>query len=236
MSRGRTDGHTESCADNRVAAAASMFEKSRVELERYGIAASKNGLSKRADHVLQEVRARLRQLQWLHARLVRLDAEVEAQARAELPADAPRQSVVKVLSRESSVAGSDTSELATFPFQPIDELSILLEAFYYSAHRVLDLLHDNRDHLPGMGRVNAAGVRDARNHLVEHPNKAGGVHFYSVAAGGPVGPQLRPIRWSEDPPGTKDQGLHANAREFEQALQRCLTRAIDALTTEPHHD
>jgi hypothetical protein len=220
-----------------------MYEQCRVDLERYGAALDERGMSKRAEHVLQEVRARLRQLQWLHARLIALDAVVEAQAVAELPPGSPRPGVMKVLSMESSVSRSDTPELATLPFRRLGELSILLEVFYYSAHRVLDLLSDNREHLPGMGRVNAAGVRDARNHLVEHPNRAGGVHFYSVAAGGPVGPQLRPIRWSEDPPGTKDPGLHANAREFEQALQGCLTRAVDALSAgtaesprEPHHE
>jgi hypothetical protein len=44
----------------------------------------------------------------------------------------------------------------------------------------------------------------------------------SVACGGPVGPQLRLLRWSLDSSGMHDRGLPANAQEFLVALHRVL--------------
>jgi hypothetical protein len=39
---------------------------------------------------------------------------------------------------------------------------------------------------------------------------------------------MRPIRWSLDPLGTNDPGLHANATEFNTALESVLEAAIAA--------
>ena len=103
-----------------------------------------------------------------------------------------------------------------------------MEAFYYSAHRVRDIFRDSVNELPGLSNFEAVGIRNARNHLIEHPRGHSGVLVYTFAVGGPVGPQLRPIQWSGDPPGTQDQGLHQNAKEFEEALNATLERAIAA--------
>src|SRR5687767_13350385 len=61
-----------------------------------------------------------------------------------------------------------------------------------------------------------------RNHLVEHPDGKSGVLVFSFAAGGPVGPQMKPLRWSNDPDGTLDEGLHKNAAEFREAFERTI--------------
>lgn len=207
-----------------------MFEQCRASLEQYVVALRQKGMTKRADHLLQEVRARLRQLQWLHARLLQLEGELQDEGLKTLPEGHPRPDVFKQVFHEVSAAKVDPPIQAQHPFEKSDELRVLLEAFYYSAHRVRDILRDHEPDLPGLSSFEAKGVRDVRNHLVEHPSKDKGVLVYSTACGGPVGPQLRLLRWSLDPPGTEDQGLHHNANEFEHALESCLSRAVSIVS------
>ncbi|MBK8210415.1 MAG: hypothetical protein IPK78_11045 [Rhodospirillales bacterium] len=207
-----------------------MFEQCRVSLEQYISALRQKTMTTRADHLLQEVRARLRHLQWLHARLLQLEREMQEEGLKTLPPRQRRPEVLKQVFHEESGTKSDPRIQAQYPFQTSDELRVLLEAFYYSAHRVRDILRDHGSDLPGVTRFEARGCRDVRNHLVEHPSRDKGVLVYSTACGGPVGPQLRLLRWSLDPTGTQDQGLHHNAREFEHALEVCLSRAISAVS------
>jgi hypothetical protein len=203
-----------------------MFDHCRVTFEQYVVALRKKGMTKRTDHLLQEVRARLRQLQWLHARLLQLERELEEEALNSGPPGAARPAVLKQVFHEASAADSDPQIQSQHLFQKSDELRVLLETFYYSAHRVRDILRDHESELPGLGSFEAKGIRDVRNHLVEHPSRDKGVLVYSTACGGSVGPQLRLLRWSLDPPGTQDQGLHYNAKEFVDALETWLSRAV----------
>lgn len=205
-----------------------MFAECRSALEVYGVWLISHTLSTRADHLIQEVRARLRHLEWLFARAMVLNDQLEAAARASLPSGHPKPDVVKQVFVAQSVRKSDPATQATHPFQPSDELWVLLEAFYYSAHRIRDILRDYKDELPGLQGFEAAGVRTVRNHLVEHTSRSSGVLVPSVACGGPVGPQLRLIRWSLDPAGSSEGGLPANAAEFCRALQSTLRRASNA--------
>jgi hypothetical protein len=212
-----------------------MFERSRLLLEQYYCALlSKGIISLRAEHLLHELRGRLRTLQWLHARLIDLDQKIEAQARAELPLGQSETAVrICVFSDHGRPHCEDHRE-GQLPFSDADELRALLEAFYYCGFRIRDILRDGRKELGGLGAFEAVGVRNVRNHLVEHPDGVSGVIVSSFSAGGPVGPRIRPIRWSLDPPGTNDPGLHANATEFnaalesllEAAIQKCLTHAM----------
>jgi hypothetical protein len=213
-----------------------MFEQCRASLEQYIVALRQKTMTKRGDHLLQEVRARLRQLQWLHARLLHLERELEEEGLKTSSPEHRRPKVFKQIFHEESGTKSNPQIQAQLPFQRIDELRVLLEAFYYSAHRVRDILRDQESDLPGVPGFEAKGVRDVRNHLVEHPGRDKGVLVYSTACGGPVGPQLRLLRWSLDPPGTQDQGLHHNAKEFEHALEVCLSRAISAGSPNPTID
>jgi len=205
-----------------------MFEESRLLVERYYCALLASGTaSRRAEYLLEELRGRLRALQWCHARLLELDAQIEARGRADITGRQPE--VLKQIFTDRTPPDCDSYRHATLPFELQDEVRVLLEAFYYSAHRVRDVLRDGRRELTGIGTFEAVGVRNARNHLVEHPHKVNGVLLFSLATGGPVGPQLRPLRWSMDAPGTQDPGLHANAAEFESTFNSALRAGLDAL-------
>lgn len=205
-----------------------MLSACRVEIEAYGRWITKAALTGRADHLLQEVRLRLRHLEWLYARCMELDATLERAARSSLPPEDLSPVVLKPVFRELSIRESDPEKQATLPFQPQDELWISLEAFYYSAHRIRDILQDNKQVLPGLHTFEAIGVRTARNHLIEHTDDTGGVLVPSIACGGPVGPQLRALRWSHDPEGSHDPGLRVNAAEFAVNLHAVLRRAQGA--------
>jgi hypothetical protein len=207
-----------------------MFEQCRASLEQYVVALRRKAMMKWADHLLQEVRARLRQLQWIHARLLQLEQQEQEDGLKTIPPGHPKPDVFKQVFLEKSATKSEPEIEAQLPFQRNDELRVLLEAFYYSAHRVRDILRDHESDLPGIAGFEAKGIRDVRNHLVEHPSRDKGVLVYSTACGGPVGPQLRLIRWSLDPPGTEDQGLHHNAKEFEHGLEICLSHAVSVVS------
>jgi hypothetical protein len=212
-----------------------MFEQCRTSLEQYIVALRQKTMTKRGDHLLQEVRARLRQLQWLHARLLQLERELQEEDLKTFP-EHQRPEWLKQVFHEESGKKSDPSIMAENPFQRIDELRVLLEAFYYSAHRVRDILRDHDSDLPGVTGFEAKGVRDARNHLVEHPGRKKGILVYTTACGGPVGPQLRPLRWSLDPPGTQDHGCITTLKSSNTPSEVCLSRAISAASPKPTID
>lgn len=167
-------------------------------------------------------------LQWMHSRLLELDHKLDAEARAAVPAGTPAPAVIKQVFTDASRPDCAGYKHALVEFTAADEVRLLLEAFYYSAHRIRDILQDGREDLRGVGKFEAVGVRNARNHLIEHPGGPNGVLVFSIATGGPVGPQLKPLRWSLDQPGTMDDGLQKNASEFEAALNTVLKKAISA--------
>lgn len=205
-----------------------MFEQSRILTEQYYCALLASGkASKLAEHLLHEVRGRLRTLNWTHHRLVQLDAELDAVGRAHDPKSQP--AVLKQVFSDGGRPDCIAYRHAQLPFEKQDEVRVLLESFYYSAHRVRDILRNGREPLPGVDSFEAVGIRNVRNHLVEHPSKNGGVVVPSIATGGPVGPQLKPLRWSLDESGTHDAGLHANAAEFEAEFDAAMRIGIAAL-------
>lgn len=206
-----------------------MFEESRLLLEKYYCLMLTRGMTKRGEHLLQEVRARLRALTWLHRRLLELDRILVSQhVKAHFPSTPGHPNNIKVVFTDNDEPDCKDHTHATQAFQMHDELRVLLESFYYTAHRIKDIIEDHKHDLPGLHKFKAKGVTDVRNHLVEHPGKVKdkGVLVSSFAAGGPTGPQLKPLKWSLDSRGVLDQGLHQNAKEFDEALRASLEGAL----------
>jgi hypothetical protein len=207
-----------------------VLEKARVLLERYFILLTKRGTTQRTRHLVGEMRARLRDAQYLYDRILELEPAI---ARLWLRADPGANLRTSILSKAINIElrGSlHPDSVTVLPgFSSDDEIRLLLESFYHSAARVADILRDSKQAFPGIGRLEAKGIREVRNHLVQHPTRHRGVPVYSMAVGGPIGPQLKPVRYSEDPEGTLDQGLLANAAEFELTLEHALELGITAL-------
>lgn len=201
-----------------------VFENCRRLFDRYycrHIAAETPGFD---EHLAQETRVRLCQLDYLYHQIL----QVEQQALREQQPQMSSGGVSKVILHDVARPPCQRDDDPLRPFTLADHLRLLLEAFYYNASRVRDLLRDAGSALPGLSRFEAGGVRDVRHHLIEHPARHQGVKVMAVALGGPVGPQMKPLRWSGDSPGTVDQRLTANAREFCSSLESHLSAALES--------
>lgn len=201
-----------------------MFENSRKFLETYFFKAKKSGaLTDRTTHVLLELRGRLRQLQYSYKKIRGLSDNLLAEQ--ELTNPGTTHILVYV---EQGDPEESPDRIAKISPLPQDELIVLLESFYYSAHRCVDLVNDHRKHLPGLGRVKAKGIVDARNHLIEHTNKKNGNPVFSFQTG-PSGPRLRALSWSKFDSSSNDPGLWANADEFQDKIEASLRGGIEHL-------
>ena len=202
-----------------------MFDTARRLFDRYycqHVAANTPGFD---EHLAQEARVRLCQVHELYNRLLKLEEQLfEHDLKANPTPKNPLEN--KVILHDVARPPCNHPDAPLRPFTPADEVRISLEAFYYNACRIRDLFRESGSGLPGLRRFEAPGVRDVRNHLVEHPTRERGVRVMAVAIGGPIGPQLKPVRWSSDPVGTVDAGLRANAQEFCSALEATLSAIV----------
>ena len=92
----------------------------------------------------------------------------------------------------------------------LEEVRFFTESFYYFGWRAREILRS----LPGLGSVDGLGLRNVRNHLLEHPEKQSKVFVESFIAGGPEGPVLKGLRLSHQADLFPDSGLYVNAAEF----------------------
>lgn len=115
-----------------------------------------------------------------------------------------------------------------------EEVQLFTEMFYVVAWRLVEILNGPRPRkFLGISRIEAKGVRDARNLLIEHPEHRKGAADFSqrlvVTDDGPVlkssgviirGPTPR-VEASAD---SLDRGLFVNATELLQELELALGR------------
>ncbi len=108
------------------------------------------------------------------------------------------------------------------------ELFIFTEWFYYTAWRLREIIHSKNCGLPGLCGFEALGMRDVRNHILQHPEKYDVARqVQSTAIDDTVGPMLGNAYWSAPTKPFRDPGLYVNAFEFATNLQAVLTRAIE---------
>ena len=103
------------------------------------------------------------------------------------------------------------------------EIELLSESFYYLAWRLRQIVV----RLPGFKSLGATGIRDVRNHLLEHPekfSKALNPNFmYGLDL--PNGPVLKPFGARQG--AIHDRGLYANASELIDEMLNRLRRAVE---------
>lgn len=92
------------------------------------------------------------------------------------------------------------------------ELEAHGEAFYYFAWRLCGVLR----RVNGFGGFEAAGVREVRNALIEHPEKRRGVLNCSFVFDCSEGLILKP--WGGGSDRVHDRGLYANAKDLAEEL------------------
>jgi len=102
---------------------------------------------------------------------------------------------------------------------PSIELWMYVECFYYLAFRTRRVIKS----LPKLSSFESPGIRDVRNHLLEHPEGLKSdllKRSFSWGKGG--GPVLKAQRHAENALVFPDAGLYANYLEFQENLNNLL--------------
>lgn len=100
------------------------------------------------------------------------------------------------------------------------ELEMFAEAFYYFGFRTREVIR----HLPGLKKFDCEGIRNVRNHRIEHPEKKNGVIPNGFAYGYAHGPVLKGLRRGGQEEIQRDFGLFTNAQEFAENLSAAVHR------------
>ena len=209
-----------------------MFESSRQLLEIYFFRLYGRRPGVRAVHLLQDARAHLRRLQWTYDQICRSQSERTPQPGRVLPCRREEQNNIFLFHDGAPPEANPLADRYYVPAQDEDQLFLLLQSFYLTAHRIQDLISDGSSVLPGVTKFKSRGIVIARNHLIEHTDAKGGVPIYSFLTG-PAGPRLRPLQWTTHEPGSEDPGLWENASEFQSDLNRSLENGISNVAPGP---
>jgi hypothetical protein len=177
-----------------------------------------------------EVKERLQQMNWLLEQIRPRDQELSAiNARS---GQRMKEHIERL--QRANLSYADTPVPPDWPLSRADceritelmfKIQLYTECFYYVAGRARSILRT----LPNLKSFDAQGVRNVRNHLIEHPEgKASGVLSRSFAFGGKHGPMVKAIRDSGET-AFPDAGLFVNAREFAKNCESSLISALKAL-------
>jgi len=116
------------------------------------------------------------------------------------------------------------------------EVRLFTEIFYFVAWRLLQVLNMRRPvSFPNLREIKATGIRNVRNHLIEHPENAKAAANYQqaliVTDDGPVLKTTEvlisgsPQRVSATSEGV-DRGLYINAEEFRSKMEQRVSEAL----------
>ena len=171
-----------------------------------------------------EALERLEQLQFLLSRVTAIQRHVLS--------GRPLSTADFLLSIEPRPASSDTGHAIRDAFFHV---RFYTESFYYLAFRFRQILTTQSRvtgsyPLPLVDGFQAVGVRDVRNHLLEHPEGRTSQRFsQDHSLGDSNGPQLKLDTTTST---HTDRGLFVNGAEFKQQLHATLSQAIATLESE----
>jgi hypothetical protein len=190
-----------------------------------------NALQEKSDLAL-EAEQRLRQIDWLFDRahervqeLAAIEQDIAGRRCASgiSPADPGWATWLRSEAATEIRARGERENTVAF------ELKLYIEAFYYFAWRLRRILRC----LPSLRGFESPGLRDVRNHLVEHPEGAGGFTQQAWSWGGEEGPRLKPFRDARRGGECVDRGFYVNAYELRDILERRLQSALRVRASGP---
>ncbi len=203
-----------------------MFESTRQLAERYFFRIQ-GVCPQTAFFTMQELRVRLRQLQFSYEQIKKISFQLLPSPTIEGEDDKNENKILIFFSK--TPAEEDPNRIANLSVSLEDILSIYLEQFYYSSHKVMDLINDSRNDLKGLKPIKSPGITVVRNRLIEHTRKKNGNPLYSLTLS-VSGPSFRRIQQAEINSESFDQGLWSNAEELQLSLNDSLKAGI------VHHD
>jgi hypothetical protein len=108
----------------------------------------------------------------------------------------------------------------------MERVAFYTEAFYLFAFRAKTAIA----RVPGLSDIKCDGVRNVRNHLIEHPEGgSSGIIFGGFTITSWTGPVVKGIRYAEQSDRWRDHGLYANAKEYFDNLLSMMARATEAV-------
>ena len=119
--------------------------------------------------------------------------------------------------------------------RPWQEIWLFTEMFYHVAWRLREILAARPGLFVGFSRFDPKGVRRVRTHLIQHPEKPGGVlaNTMLITSRGPSLKGPMPLTVVVSPTGesrpaeeTIDQGLYLHARELHDDVLARLSREL----------
>jgi hypothetical protein len=177
-----------------------------------------------------ELKERLQQMEWLLDQIRPRESELDdiTERSGQRMKEHIQQLDAKGLSYEKTPMPAEAQMSRDEGYRLIAlmfEIQLYAECFYYFAGRARSIVLG----MPKLQSFEAAGVRDVRNHLIEHPEgRASRVMSRSFAFGGGNGPVVKAVREASET-AHPDAGLYANAREFAVNLDTALTSAMEEL-------
>jgi hypothetical protein len=167
-----------------------------------------------------ELLSRLRQLSWLYGEIKRLEALYCTEYHRAKGDPKPDTNYVTFF------ISSDIPETMPPEFSVEDQLRLLVESFYYIAHRLVTVLDQCQASLPDLKPVSAEAIRRVRNNLIEHANKQGGRFAYSFSISNAAGVRLRSAAPAGSADTFLDEGIHRNANDLAGELNTMLREAV----------
>lgn len=109
-------------------------------------------------------------------------------------------------------------------------MRLLTETYYYFAFRLRQLLRNDARPFQGLASFESDGVRNVRNHLIEHPEgNSSKIFNRTFSWSKETGMQLKSGRQAWESSDFLDLGFVANSDEFNRNLSSALDRACEAL-------
>jgi hypothetical protein len=184
-------------------------------------------------HLVAEVQERLKQLDSILIRIRELErSDEDAQRRVQTAGTKVSAAMIAGGIRSQATPDSlldDINNMWRHSEKVYTELKTQTESFYYNAWRIYSITRGQRHKLKPLPEVSftCKGVREVRNHLIEHSDRDdSGIVAQSFASGGATGPVIKPGRPAGQPTKFQDRGLLLNAREFAANLLFGLETAI----------
>lgn len=163
-----------------------------------------------------EAGERLAQIDFLYQRVVELQDESHAVSNQLLAL------VNKNAGEYTDTEDRFTSTVREGTFQ----IRLYAEAFYYFAARFITILK----RYPAFKSLDVPGIRNVRNHLIEHSDKpSSGITQQNWSHGSGIGPMFKTSRRKGQKPIPQDNGLFANAKELREKIEGKLRPILESL-------
>lgn len=109
-------------------------------------------------------------------------------------------------------------------------MRIMTEAYYYFAFRLRQILRNKTHPFFGLSSFESPGVRNVRNHLIEHPEgSSSGIFNQTFSWSRETGMHLKSGRQVWEAGELQDAGFVAKSREYTEAFEAAIDRAGTSL-------